>query len=198
MTSNSSNATNSGAARSIFRRISRVRVLGVLGVLAAFDVLFYVFAVNPLDAREQETLARIEASQRQLEQKEKGLEELRIVAEKVETARAAGDELLHQITIERRVTFSTLVTELDGAAAEAGIQDRDRVYDMEPIDGTEQYGIVSINANFRGEYEKVVNFLNRIDRSERFLIIESLGASPRSDSAEIQVTMRIDAFVRDL
>ena len=120
------------------------------------------------------------------------------MAEKVETARTAGDELLHQITIERRVTFSTLVTELDGAAAEAGIQDRDRVYDMEPIDGTEQYGIVSINANFRGEYEKVVNFLNRIDRSERFLIIESLGASPRADSAEIQVTMRIDAFVRDL
>ncbi len=198
MTSNSSGATNSGAARSIFRRISRVQVLVVLGVLAAFDVLFYVFAVSPLDVREQEILARIEASQRQLGQKEEGLEELRIVAGKVEKARTAGDELLHQITIERRVTFSTLVTELDGAAAEAGIQDRDRVYDMEPIDGTEQYGIVSINANFRGEYEKLVNFLNRIDRSERFLIIESLGASPRADSPEIQITMRIDTCVRDL
>ena len=165
-------------------------MLAVLGALAAFDVLFYFFAVSPLDAREQETLARIEASRRQLEQKEEGLEELRIIAGKVEKARTAGDELLNQITIERRVTFSTLVTELDGAAAEAGIQDRDRVYDMEPIDGTEQYGIVSINANFRGEYEKLVNFLNRIDRSERFLIIESLGASPRSDSSELQVTMR--------
>ena len=133
-----------------------------------------------------------------MEQKTKGLEELRIIAGKVEKARTAGDELLDQITIERRVTFSTLVTELNSAAAEAGIQDRDRVYDMEPIDGTEVYGIVSINANFRGEYEKLVNFLHRIDRSERFLIIESLGASPRSDSSELQVTMRIDTFVRDL
>ena len=173
-------------------------MLGVLGVLAAFDAGFYVFAVSPLDVREQEILARIEASQRQLGQKQEGLEKLRIVAEKVEKARTAGDELLDQITIERRVTFSTLVIELDGAAAEAGIQDRDRVYDMEPIDGTEKYGIVSINANFRGEYEKLVKFLNRIDRSERFLIIESLGASPRADSPDIQITMRIDTFVRDL
>ena len=198
MTSNSNGAKTSVTPRSILRRISRVHVLGALGVLAAFDVLFYVFAVSPLDAREQQILARIEAREQQLEQKTGQLEQLRIVAEKVETARTAGDELLHQITIERRVTFSTLVTELDGAAAEAGIQDRDRVYDMEAIEGTEQYRIVSINANFRGEYEKLVNFLNRIDRSERFLIIGSLGASPRSDSSELQVTMRIDTFIRDL
>jgi Tfp pilus assembly protein PilO len=198
MTSNSSTTANSGAARSIFRRITRVHVLAVLGVLVVFDLLFYVVAVSPLDAREQEMLARIEILKQQVEQKTKGLEELRIIAGKVEKARTAGDELLDQITIERRVTFSTLVTELNSAAAEAGIQDRDRVYDMEPIDGTEVYGIVSINANFRGEYEKLVNFLHRIDRSERFLIIESLGASPRSDSSELQVTMRIDTFVRDL
>jgi len=198
MTSNSSSSGVSGAARSFFRRITKVHVLAVLGVLAAFDLLFYVFAVSSLDAREQEMLARIGAFEQQVEQKTKGLEELRLVAGKVEKARTAGDELLDQITIERRVMFSTLVTELDGAAAEAGIQDRDRVYDMEPIDGTEVYGIVSINANFRGEYEKLVNFLHRIDRSERFLIIESLGASPRSDSSELQVTMRIDTFVRDL
>ena len=198
MTSNSSITANSGAARSILRRITRVHVLAVLGVLVVFDLLFYVIAVSPLDAREQEMLARIEILKQQVEQKKEGLEELRIIAGKVEKARTAGDQLLDQITIERRVTFSTLVTELDSAAAEAGIQDRDRVYGMEPIDGTELYGIVSINANFRGEYEKLVNFLHRIDRSERFLIIESLGASPRSDSSELQVTMRIDTFVRDL
>jgi Tfp pilus assembly protein PilO len=198
MTSNSSSIANSGAARSIFRRITRVHVLAVLGLLVVFDLLFYVVAVSPLDAREQEMLARIGILKQQVEQKTKGLEELRVIAGKVEKARTAGDELLEQITIERRVTFSTLVTELDSAAAEAGIQDRDRVYDMEPIAGTEVYGIVSINANFRGEYEKLVNFLHRIDRSERFLIIESLGASPRSDSSELQVTMRIDTFVRDL
>ncbi len=198
MTSNSSQATASGAARSIFRRITRVQVLAGLGVLLLFDLLFYVFAVSPLDAREQEMLARIEVLKQQVKQKTKGLEELRLIAGKVEKARTAGDELLDEITIKRRVAFSTLVTELNSAAAEAGIQDRDRVYGMEPIDGTEVYGIVSINANFRGEYEKLVNFLHHIDGSDRFLIIESLGVSPRADSSELQVTMRIDTFVRDL
>lgn len=183
---------------SLLQRISRRHALAALGVLLLFDVLFYVFAVRPLSAREERTLAGIEQLTRQVEEKTSEVEKLRQVVEKVETARETGNDLLEEITISRRVTFSTLVSELDQAASESNIQDRDRTYSMEPIEGVEEYGIVRINANFRGQYENLVRFLNRIDRSERFMIIESLGASPRSDSAELQVTMLVDTFVRDL
>ena len=180
------------------RRISHTHIAAGLGVLLLFDLAFYLFAVRPLDAREEETIAAIAALEQQLEQRGEAAEQLRDVVGKVETARSTGDGLIEDITIRRQVAFSTLVVELDAAASEAQIEDRDRTYDIEPVDGTEEYGIVRMNANFRGSYENIVRFLNLIDRSEQFLIIESLGASPRSESADLQVTMRIDTFVRDL
>ncbi len=180
------------------RRISHTHIAVALGVLLLFDLAFYLFAVRPLDAREEETIAAIAALEQQLEQRGEAAEQLRDVVGKVETARSTGDELIEDITIRRQITFSTLVIELNAAATEAKIEDRDRTYDIEPVEGTEDYGIVRMNANFRGSYENIVRFLNLIDRSEQFLIIESLGASPRSESADLQVTMRIDTFVRDL
>ena len=40
--------------------------------------------------------------------------------------------------------------------------------------------------------------LNRLDRSSEFLIVESLGARPREDTGDLQISMRIDTFVREL
>ena len=45
--------------------------------------------------------------------------------------------------------------------------------------------------------DSLVKLLHRLDRSERFLIIERLAAAPR-DEGDLAITMRIDAFVRDL
>ena len=58
--------------------------------------------------------------------------------------------------------------------------------------------MVSISANFRGRYENLVKFLNLLDRSDAFLIVERLGAAPREDTGELQITMRIDTFVRNV
>ena len=57
--------------------------------------------------------------------------------------------------------------------------------------------MVSISANFRGEYENLVKLLNLLDRSEKFLIVERLAAAPREEGG-LQITMRVDAFVRNL
>ena len=196
MTSNFDSTPSQNAPWS--RRVSPKHIAAALGGLLLFDLAFYLFAVRPLDAREAQTIAAIAALEAQVKQRGARTEQLRVVVGKVETARSTGDGLIEDITIRRQIAFSTLVVELDAAATEAKIEDRDRTYDIEPVEGTEDYGIVRMNANFRGQYENIVRFLNLIDRSEQFLIIESLGASPRSDSADLQVTMRIDTFVRDL
>ena len=61
--------------------------------------------------------------------------------DKVEQARSQGDELIEEITLVRRTTFSTLVAELDAAAQESGVEARESAYDVQPIEGAEQYGI---------------------------------------------------------
>jgi archaellum biogenesis ATPase FlaH len=58
--------------------------------------------------------------------------------------------------------------------------------------------MISVNANFRGEYQNLVRFLNQIDRSEQFLIIDSLAATPRTDSEQLQFMMRFNTLLREM
>ena len=180
------------------RRVTRTQVCVALGLILLFDLVFYFFAVKPLSAREQKKRASISTLSQQVKQRTEQVAKLKMVVDKVEQARSEGDKLIEEITLVRRTTFSTLVAELDGAARESGVEPREGAYDVQPIEGAEHYGMVTISANFRGRYENLVKFLNRLDRSENFLIIESLGAAPRADSEELNVTMKIDTFVREL
>jgi hypothetical protein len=199
MSSNSDpKAGRSRPAAPLLRRIPRKYVLAALGCLAAFDLLFYVFAVRPLGQREIERQALLATLEKQIEARRQIVERLQLVVSKVEKARGEGDTLLDEITLDRRTAFSALLTELTEAASQSGIDTREANFELEPIEGTEQHGMVSITANFRGHYENLVRLVNRLDRSERFLIIESLAAAPRSETTELQITMRLNTFLRNI
>ena len=172
-------------------------VLGGLIALAVFDLAFWLFAVQPLANRETEQQVRVDGLTRMVVQKTEALESLRATNTKATTASAAGDELLEQLTFERRTTFSELLKELGEAARQSGVEIRETNYNSDEIEGNAEFGMVSIQANFRGGYENLVQLLNRLDRSDRFLIIERLGAAPREDGG-LQISMRIDAFVREV
>ena len=180
------------------RRLTRRHMLATLSVLLAFEVSFYLFAVRPLGAREEEQEILLRTLLQQKQQKTEELERLRAVVAKVEKARVEGDELINQLTLARNNTYSRLVAELDAAADEAGLESRERAYDPDPIEGADEYGAITVTASFRGRYEQLVKLLHRLDHSEEFLIIGALGATPRSDTNDLQITMRIDTFVRDL
>lgn len=171
-------------------------VVGLLAALAVFDVAFWLFAVRPLTGREAEQQARVSSLNSLIAQKTEALETLRAVDGKATSAAEAGDELLARLTFARRTTFSQLLKELGEASREAGVEMRETNYNSDEIEGAAEFGMVSISANFRGGYENLVKLLNRLDRSEKFLIVERLGAAPREDGG-LQISMRIDAFVRD-
>ncbi len=181
-------------------RVKPKTALIALAVLALFDLTFYLFAVRPLSNRETEQRARIAALEAQIESRRERLAGVEKVAARLDRADAEGRELVSEITLNRRSAFSVLLSELGGAAGESGVEVRETAYEVESVDGSDNYGILSINANFRGRYENLVKLLNALDRSELFFIIGSLGASPRADSDtnELQINMRVDTFVRNL
>lgn len=184
-------------------RVDRIKpktALIAIAALAVFDLTFYLAAVRPLSNREAEQGARIAALEAQIASRRERLAAAAGVAERLERADAEGRELVRQITLDRRSAFSALLSEIGSAAGESGVEVRETAYEVESVDGSDNYGILSINANFRGRYENLVKLLNVLDRSELFFIIGSLGASPRADSGtnELQINMRVDTFVRNL
>jgi Tfp pilus assembly protein PilO len=182
----------------LLRRIRPKWALWALGILFAADVIFYLVAVEPLGRRDAEQRALLGALQRQVETKKKDNEQLQLVVSKVEQARAGGEGLLEGITLPRRTANSTLYSELVKAASQAGIDTREGNFEIDSIEGTDEYGMISVNANFRGEYQNLVRFLNQIDRSEQFLIIDSLAATPRTDSEQLQFMMRFNTLLRGM
>jgi Tfp pilus assembly protein PilO len=198
MSSNSDGNGRNRAAKPLLRRIPKKYVLATLGVLFAFDLVFYLVAIEPLDRREAEQQALLGALERQIAAKKTDVSQMQLVVGKVAKARGEGDGLLEGITLPRRTGFSTLLAELLQAASKAGIDTREGNFDIEPIEGTEEYGMISVSANFRGEYQNLVRFLNQLDRSEQFLIIDSLAATPRTDSNELQFTMRLNTLLREI
>ena len=200
MTSSSESRPATQAPAPWYRRFPPRTVLAAVGVLALCDLGFYAFAVRPATREERERTARNAQLAQQVQEARRSAEAVRAAAGRIETADTDGQTLVQEIALPRRSAFSALLTELGAASEEAGMEIRETSYSVEAIEGSEDYGILAVNANFRGRYDSLVRFLYRLDRSELFFIIGSLGATPRDDSGagELQINMRFDTFVRDL
>ena len=67
-----------------------------------------------------------------------------------------------------------------------------------PVDGSDTLSMMSITANYEGNYADLMHFVHELDRSSRLMIIESLNAAPQTDkSGMLAVAMKVDTFVRD-
>jgi Tfp pilus assembly protein PilO len=56
---------------------------------------------------------------------------------------------------------------------------------------------MTITANYEGSYANLMRFIHEIDRSPRLLIIEALNAAPQQGSGILNISMKIDTFVRE-
>ncbi len=115
----------------------------------------------------------------------------------VEQGRAEGEKFLNQYFLARRTAYSTLLTELVAAADEAKIKPKEHAYATEPIEGSDSLSMMSISANYEGTYANLMRFVHQLDRSPRLLIIEALNAAPEQSGGTLNISMKIDTFVRD-
>jgi hypothetical protein len=76
---------------------------------------------------------------------------------------------------------------------------------QETVEGSDTLGMVTIQAGFEGPYANLTKLINLLDRSPRFLIIENMqanapqgpgGAPASAQAGQLNVTLKIDAFVR--
>jgi type IV pilus assembly protein PilO len=86
---------------------------------------------------------------------------------------------------------------MDRTAQQAGIKPRDRNVELSPIEGSDTVEMMSITAGYEGPYESLEKFINLLDRSPRFLIIESLVAAPQQGGQMLNVTLKLDTFVKE-
>jgi type IV pilus assembly protein PilO len=178
-------------------RDARVMVRVLLGVLLAANLVAAVMAFKPFGGSAEDLRRERNQLQAQLAQLQARVSDTQRLVSKVESARTAGDSFLDRYVTDRRTTYSTIFEELDRTAQQAGIKPRDRNVELSSIEGSDTLEMMTITAGYEGPYESLEKFVNLLDRSPRFLIIESLVASPQQGGQTLNVTLKLDTFVKE-
>ena len=175
----------------------RVLMRVILGALLAANIVAALVLFKPWAPSPEEMEQQLGQLRSQLNQKEAAVERLRILAGKSDQARAEGSSFMGKYFMDRRTASSTIVTELQNAASEAGIQQKEQTFAFEPIEGSEDLSMMTISGAYEGSYPDLLKFVNRLDRSPRFLILDTLAASPERSAGLLSVTCKLNAFVID-
>ena len=178
----------------------RVMVRAILGVLVLANIVAALLVFKPWGGSAEDLARQRQSLQSQLNNMQKRLDKSKALVTKAQSARQQGDHFLAQYTTDRRTTFSTILSELDRAAREAGVQTRPISTELEQVEGSDSLFQLSINAAYEGNYASFAKFVNLLDRSPKFLIIESLQAQPQQSNAPdaLSVTIKLDTFVREV
>ncbi len=170
---------------------------GAIVVLLAANLVAAVFAFHPFGGSAESLEEQLVVLQRDIQQKQVALTRSRNIAAKIEQARAAGGKFMTSSFVSRRAASSTMISELVKSAKQVGMREREHSFQFEPVEGSDTLSMMTITGNYEGTYADLVQFVNLLDRSPRFLIIEFLQASPQAGGGVLNVSMKLNTFVRE-
>jgi len=169
----------------------------VVGTLLLANVVAALIAFHPWGGSPEDLARQSQQLGQQVLEMQTRLAASKALVAKVEGARTQGDAFLAQYVTDRRITSSTILAELDRVAQEAGIKAKEKTFNLEPVEGSETLTQMTITAGYEGSYASLTKFVNLIDKSQRFLIIENMAAAPQQNGQTLNVSFRMDTFIRE-
>jgi|SRR5579871_288115 len=182
-----------------FRAIMKDRRSAVrtgLGVLLAANLVAAAFAFHLFGGSPEALARQMQFEQQSLLQQQKRLERTRGLVGKVQEAKVEGDKFLDDCTMSRRTAYSTVLRDVDKMALDSGMRPKEQALRLEPVEGSDTIQRLMISVNLEGGYESLARLINALDKSARFLIIESMQAQPQANGV-LSVTLKLDSFVRE-
>ena len=175
----------------------RVTVRFILGVLVIANLVAALIAFRPWGGSAEELARQQQDLRRQLAQMQDRLAKSKALVAKVESARREGDQFLAKYVTDRRSTMSTIFDELTRTGKEAGVTEKGIAFNLEPVEGSDTLVQLTVSAGYEGTYATLSKLVNLLDKSPRFLIIESMVAAPQQATGKIAVSLKLDTFVRE-
>lgn len=169
----------------------------VLGSLILANIAAFFIFVKPLGGSAADLDEQLRSLQGQVRTEQAKLARSKAIASKLVTARGEQEKFMAGYFMDRRTTSSTILTEIADAVKQAGMTLKEHSFTIEPVEGSDRLSMMTITANYEGNYGDLIRFVNLIDRSKRFLIIDSIQASPLQQTGKLSVRFRINTFVRE-
>jgi Tfp pilus assembly protein PilO len=171
--------------------------IGVLGLALLNLVALFLYVAPPGGSR-RELRERQSALENNIRLRQMATERLKTVSAKVELGGEQTDKFSQQYFLPQRTAFAVLVGELFRLSSAAGLHEGQRTYTHEPIEGTDDLSLLTINANYQGSYADLMNFVNQVDHSDQLLILDTISATPQGQGTGVlNITSRFLAIVKD-
>lgn len=177
----------------------RVAMRVIIGVLLLANLAAAVVAFKPFGGSAEDLRRQQDALRAQVTRAQQNLKASRELVGKVEKARAQGDDFLTKYFTDIEQTSAMIYTELVEASRQAGIKMNGAQLDRGEIEGSETLQMLTTKVGFEGNYANLTKFVNLLDKSPRFMIIEDLqAAAPQQQGGQaLNVTLKIDTFVKE-
>lgn len=169
----------------------------ILGILLFANLVAAYTVFQPLGGSAEELEEQLAQERSQVQRAQANLQRTRTLVAKIQQARSSGDEFLQSYFMDRRTTSSSILGELSTAAKDAGIRFKEHTYVIDPVEGSDTLSMMTISGNYEGTYGDLVEYINRLDRSRRFLIIDTLTAAPVANGTTLNVNIKLNTFVRE-
>ena len=175
----------------------RLAVRALLGVLLLANLVAAAFVFKPWGGSPEDLQRELAQLRTEAAQRQDTVTRLRAVADKVEKARSEYDRFFDQYFLDRRTTYSSVVSELSTIAQDAGLKPKEHSLTVEPVEGSDTLAMLIIAGHYEGTYGDLIKFVNLLDRSPRFLTIESMQATPQQSTGTLIVNLKLNVFMRE-
>jgi hypothetical protein len=172
-------------------------VRAALGILLIANLVAAAFAFHLIGASPESLSQQVAVALTDAQTANAKLNRSRVLTGKIGIGKDDGEKFLSSYMTSRRYTFSTIIGEMNDASKAAGMKMLDATTALEPIEGSEDLDMMTISVSFEGGYNELVKLVNQLDRSKRFLILESLTVTPRPKGDVLAVNVRLNTFVKE-
>jgi hypothetical protein len=176
---------------------SRVLVRIALGVLLAANLAVASYAFNVFGPSPEALSRALLAAESRLQAEQARLVRSRVLTSNIGRGKAESDTFLATYFTNRRNTYSTIIGEIEETAKSAGMKEQEGTYGLDTIEGSDDLSMMTITINFEGTFAQFVKLINLLDRSPRFLIIESLQAAPQPKGDVLNANLKLHVFVKE-
>ncbi|MBM3747125.1 MAG: hypothetical protein FJW34_15160 [Acidobacteria bacterium] len=180
-----------------WRREPRLGLRAAAAALLAADLIVAAVLFKPWAGSAEELDRQAVSLRQQVRERERALERLRGLVGKIEAARAADEGFLREHFLDRRSASSAVVDELLRTAQKAGVKQREASFQFEEVEGSGTLAMMTVTANYEGTFADLMQFLNLLDRSPRFLIVDSLQAAPQQSGLMLNFGIKLHSFLRE-
>jgi Tfp pilus assembly protein PilO len=172
----------------------RRRLLPPVVALLALNGLAFAAYTLPRALQVKNTTARAAALREQIARQRRITAAIVDEAGAIRANTAETDRFYKDVIVANKVELLPLIEDIEKMAAEPGLKAGPRTYALDPVKGA-PITRVGVNLSLKGSYNQLVAFLDRVERSPRFLIIDRIALTGGTGQEGSNLRVEVSAFL---